>query len=117
MMQNYLVWGTVENFASRYERMDDDGNFVPDVKSQEIVRRSLVALRRFFADNELVTVKMFDAKGDLIDREYRKDDFTAEGVELIRRKEGAWLKSEGSKKDPPDMKLLEKALAEIRAGK
>lgn len=116
-MQNYLVWGTVENFASRYERMGDNGNFVPDVKSQEIVRRSLVALRRFFADNSLLTVKAFDVKGNLIDREYRKDDFTAEGIELIRRKEGAWLISKASAKDPPDMKLLEKALAEIRAGK
>ncbi|WP_123863752.1 hypothetical protein [Burkholderia plantarii] len=29
-------------------------------------------------------------------------------MELLRRKEGAWLKSKASAKDPPDTKMLEK---------
>ena len=117
MTQNYLIWGTVESAVSLYEKMDHNGDFIPDVESQEIVRRSLIALRRFFADNGLFTVKAFDVKGSLIDREYRKNDLTEDGIELWRRKEGAWFKSKGSRKDPPDMRILEKALAEIRAGK
>ena len=117
MSDNYLVWGTVAEFTGRYTVMNNNGEIVPDPQTQEMVRRSLVALRRFFADNGLLTVDAFYPKGTLIDREYRKNDLTGEGIELLRRKEGAWLRSKGSQKNPPDMKLLEKALAEIRAGK
>ncbi|MCC4109111.1 hypothetical protein, partial [Serratia ureilytica] len=103
--------------VKRDQVMDENGNFVPYIEGQERSRRRWTALRRFFSDNGLLTVDVFDAEGELIDREYRKDDFTVEGLELLRRKEAAWLKSKASEKDPPDMKLLEKALAEIRAGK
>ena len=117
MSDNYFVWSTVAEFIQSYKVMDADGNIVPDVKSQEIVRRSLIALRRFYADNGLLKVDAFDSEGKLIDREYRANDFTDEGTELRKRKVPAWLKSKASKSDPPDMKLLEKALTEIRAGK
>jgi len=117
MSENFLVWGRVAEFAGRYSKMNEAGDIVPDPDTQQIVTMKLTALRRFFADNGLLTVEAFDAEGNLIDREYRKNDFTAEGVELLRQKEGAWLKSKASAKNPPDMKLLEKALAEIRAGK
>ncbi|MEK7893133.1 hypothetical protein AAB992_39235 [Burkholderia contaminans] len=117
MSENYLVWGRVAEFAGRYSKMDENGDIVPDPETQGMVRRKLTALRRFFADNGLLTVEAFDDQGTLIDQECRKNDFTDEGIELLRRKEGAWLNSKGSRKDPPDMKLLEKALAEIRAGK
>ncbi|EHD1638546.1 hypothetical protein JR666_001654 [Salmonella enterica] len=117
MSDNYFVWGRVADFADRYKKMDENGNITPDTESQEIVRRALIALRRFFADNGLLTVEAFDKQGNLIDREYRFNDFTEEGTVLRKRKEGAWLNSKGSNKNPPDMKILEKALAEIRAGK
>ncbi|WP_175816199.1 hypothetical protein [Burkholderia diffusa] len=117
MSDNYFVWGTVAEFIASYKMMDTDGNIVPDVESQEIVKRTLTALRKFYADNGLLKVTAFDSKGELIDREYYANDFTDEGAELRKRKVPAWLKSKASKSDPPDMKLLEKALAEIRAGK
>lgn len=117
MSENYLVWGRVAEFAGRYSMMNETGEIIPDLDTQQMVKKKMTALQRFFADNNLLTVDVFDVKGDLIDRECRKNDFTAEGIELLRRKEGAWLKSKAAAKDPPDMKLLEKALAEIRAGK
>ncbi|MFN1266332.1 hypothetical protein [Pseudomonas lundensis] len=117
MNHNYSVWGTVESIVAAYKIMDENGNIVPDVESQVIVRRMLTALIRFFADNELLKVKPFDADGKLIDRQYFRSEFADEGIALIKRKESAWLDSKASKKNPPDMKILEKALAEIRTGK
>ncbi|NNA21178.1 hypothetical protein HBN70_10435 [Pseudomonas lundensis] len=117
MNHNYSVWGTVESIVAAYKIMDENGNIVPDVESQVIVRRMLTALIRFFADNELLKVKPFDADGKLIDRQYFRSEFTDEGIALIKRKESVWLDSKASKKNPPDMKILEKALAEIRTGK
>ena len=117
MNHNYSVWGTVESIVAAYKIMDENGNIVPDVESQVIVRRMLTALIRFFADNELLKVKPFDADGKLIDRQYFRSEFVDEGIALIKRKESAWLDSKASKKNPPDMKILEKALAEIRIGK
>jgi hypothetical protein len=117
MSENYLVWGPVAEFAGRYSMMNEKGEIVPDPETQQMVKRKLTALRQFFSDNKLLNVEVFDAKGNLIDIAYRRNDFTAEGIELLRRKEGAWLKSKASTKNPPDLKLLEKALAEIRAGK
>ena len=117
MNHNHSVWGTVESIVAAYKIMDENGNIVPDVESQIIVKRMLTALIRFFADNELLKVKPFDADGKLIDRQYFRSEFTDEGIALIKRKESAWLDSKASKKNPPDMKILEKALAEIRTGK
>ena len=51
----------------------------------------------------------------MIDREFSKNDFTDEGLQLVSLKEGAWLRSKASQKSPPDTKVLAKALAEIRA--
>ncbi|MEH0871543.1 hypothetical protein [Serratia liquefaciens] len=117
MSDNYPVWGTVDSMVAAYKMMDEEGNIVPDLESQVIVRRMLIALARFFEKNGLLTVKMFDENGNLIDRRYVRNDFSDQGIELLRRKQAAWLKSKCAKKDPPDMKILEKALAEIRSGK
>jgi hypothetical protein len=111
MSDNYSVWPKVESFVAAYKVMDENGNIVPDLESQVIVRRKQIALRKFFSNNALLTVDGFDKSGELIDRQYYKNDFTEEGLELCRRKVPAWMNSKGSKKDPPDMKLLEKALA------
>ncbi len=118
MSDNYFVWSTVESTVSRYMVMDDAGNSSPDPLLRPIVERKLIALRKFYFENGLLTVKAFDDDGNHIDREYYKNDITDEGLELIRNKRvGSWLNSKASQKDPPDMKLLEKALTELRAGK
>lgn len=114
MNHNYSVWGTVESIVAAYKIMDENGNIVPDLESQVIMRRMLTALRRFFFDNGLLTVTAFDNDGNLIDRHYYRNDFTDEGIELLKHKEAAWLKSKAAKKIPPDMKILEKELIKIR---
>lgn len=114
MSHNYSVWGTVESIVSAYKMMDEDGNIVPDLESQVIVRRMLTALRRFFFDNGLLAVVAFDEGGNLIDRHYYKNDFTDDGIKLLKRKEAAWLRSKAAKKTPPDMTILEKELIKIR---
>ena len=43
------VWGTVESIGAAYKIMDENGEIVPDLESQVIVRRMLTALRRFFS--------------------------------------------------------------------
>ena len=114
MNHNYSVWGTVESIVAAYKIMDENGNIVPDLESQVIVRRMLTALRRFFFDNGLLTVTAFDNDGNLIDRHYYRNDFTVEGIELLKHKEAAWLRSKAAKKIPPDMKILEKELIKLR---
>lgn len=100
---------------------DADGNCVPDPKipeRQEERRRCLIASIRFYSDNGLLTVAAFDEKGELIDREYRRNDFTEEGWALVCRKDRIdYYPKRGANKGQPDMNLLEKELAKIRAGK
>lgn len=117
MNHNYSVWGTVESIASAYKVMDESGEIVPDIESQDIIRNMLIALRKFFSDNGLLMTSAFDDNGNLIDRHYYKNDFTEEGITLIKRKESAWMKSKAAKKTPPDMSMLEKELTKIRIEK
>nr|WP_319527519.1 hypothetical protein [Pseudomonas laurentiana] len=113
MDENYLVWGEVETLVSAYKLVGGAGSISNDFESQEVVRRMLKALIKYFSDNNLL-VEVGQA---CVGRAYYRNDFTEEGIELLRRKEAAWLKSKASKKNPPDMRILEKALAEIRAAK
>nr|WP_189396321.1 hypothetical protein [Pseudomonas laurentiana] len=117
MEKNYLVWGTVEALVSAYKVLNENGDIVPDDVAQEISRRRQVSLRKFFHDNDLLCVKAFDDEGRLIDRCYYKEDFTDEGEELRKRKVDSWIKAKASSKAPPDLRILEKALAEIRTRK
>ncbi|WP_409281845.1 hypothetical protein [Pseudomonas defluvii] len=117
MSENYFVWGTIASCVESDELLNEVGEFVVYSEGVERRKRRLVALRKFYSDNDLLRVRAFDDFGGVIDREYYFNDFTDEGVELLRRKESAWLKSKGSSRNPPDMRILERALAEIRAAK
>ncbi|WP_409281839.1 hypothetical protein [Pseudomonas defluvii] len=77
----------------------------------------LVARIKFFKENGLLNVDIFDECGSFVDRCYYRNDFTWEGEALRKKKLGAWMNSKASKKIPPDMRILEAALAEIRAAK
>ena len=61
----------------------------------------------------MLAVTAFD-DGDLNDRHYYRNDFTDDGIKLLKHKEAAWLRSKAAKKIPPDMKMLEKELIKIR---
>lgn len=113
MNENYFVWGTVSSAIGHDYILDKNGEFVPYTEGQERRQSALISLRRFFADNRLLIVEAFDKQGNLIDREYRFNDFTGAGNILRKRKESAWLNSKGSQKNPPDMKIPEKTLADI----
>jgi hypothetical protein len=141
--ENFFVWGSVDNIsqtAGSYAGLKARFAFIDERKStlvsldlteekrfdemmeverlaneqaQEETRRRQTALRRFFADKSLFTVEAFDREGNLADREYRRNDFAAEGLELIHRMEAAWP----NRLEAPslDIDLFEKALIEIRA--
>jgi len=136
--ENYFVWGTVENISqaagfkagisARFAFIEENP-FDPaeqeqfkrwevqklaKEQAQERTRQQQKALRRFFADKNLLTIEVFD-EGNFVDREYRKNDFTAEGLELVRRIEAAWPNELGVLSS--DIDLLEKTLKEIRTGK
>ena len=100
--------------TSRLKTMDKNGNIEPDLERQEIAKRKFIALVRFFLENELLTVKNVTHDADIINFEFKKNDFTNDGLQLVRAKESSWLNSKASGKIPPNTKILSKALAEIR---
>lgn len=51
---NYLVWGEVEALVSAYKLVDGEGNVSTDFESQEVARRMLKALIKYFSDNNLL---------------------------------------------------------------
>ncbi len=109
---NYVVWGAASELISAYKKLNESGEFVADIESQEVVRRAILAKYEFFYRNGLLLVNPFTSEGELIDRDYRVGDFSKIGYELCQKKVPAWLKGKGSKKMPPDMSSLVKALAE-----
>jgi len=117
MEKNYLVWSDINSVVSRYQMDDQDGQSIPDVEKQIIARRTLTALRMFFYKNKLLNNDRQDSNGELLGRSYYRNNFTEDGMELLKRKVSSWLDSKGAQKNPPDMKVLEKALSDIRSNK
>lgn len=109
------IWSSVEKIAGRYIVITEDGRETADPVMQPMVRNSLIAMRKFFWDNGLITVSPFDAKGEFVDGELFEADFTEEGLEMLRRKAERWSDSKAAQKTPPNYKPLEKILSEIRA--
>ena len=71
------------------------GNVSTDFESQEVARRMLKALIKYFSDNNLLV----EGRGEgFVGGAYYRNDFTDDGIELLKRKEAAWLKSKASKK-------------------
>ncbi|UVL91487.1 hypothetical protein [Pseudomonas sichuanensis] len=112
-VNNHVVWGAPGELVSAYKLLDENGDLVPDLESQTVAKRAQVAKYDFFFRKGLLLVNPFDQNGELIEREYRVNDFSEVGYELCRKKIPAWLRGKGSKKNPPDMSLLEKALVEM----
>ncbi|MBC3270220.1 hypothetical protein HU765_09805 [Pseudomonas sp. SWRI81] len=115
MDKNFLVWSDIDSVVARYQMIDKNDQNIPDIEKQIIARRTLTALRTFFYENELLSNFEKDANGKLIDRNYYRDDFTKDGMELLKRKVSSWLDSKGAQKNPPDMTILEKTLSKIRS--
>jgi hypothetical protein len=77
------------------------------------------ALFLFLERNGLLTCKISDDQGNVVKRFIMASDITAEGDRISLGSKNAvdrWSASQGGQKTPPDMKLLEEALADARAG-
>ena len=116
MKENYLAIGEAKERIESYKIKLENGDIVPDMESQVIVKRKLYAYLKFLEENKLLKKKVLPEPDWMLQKFY-KNDLTEDGLELIRRKEGNWLSSKGSKKNPPVMTILEKELKKIREGK
>jgi hypothetical protein len=85
----------------------------------EQVTAKFEALFLFFEQDGLLTCRVSDDQGHVVKR-FIMDSEIVEKGQLMCCGSGnpidRWLASKGSCKNPPDMKILEKALMEIRAG-
>ena len=110
MNKDYAVWN-IDRLLEMYKE-------IPDWKVS--VDRRFQALFVFYEKNGLLTCRVTDDDGRVVKRVIMNSELTPEGNLLCsgsRSAVGRWLDSKGSQKDPPDMKILEKALAEIRGSK
>ena len=110
MEKDYFLWD-IDGVLPSYQ-------YVPDLGV--IAKRKLEALFLFYEKNGLLTCRVTDDDGRVVKRAIRKSELTPDGCLLGSGPKNAvnrWLDSKGSDKDPPNMKILEKALAEIRGSK
>ncbi|EKS67892.1 hypothetical protein BURK_022710 [Burkholderia sp. SJ98] len=109
MIKDYAVWN-IDELVSAYAN-------VPEVA--RTVSETMEALFKFFETEGLLRCRVTDSDGKLIKRQIMASEITEEG-ELFstgpRNTVQRWLGSKGAQKSPPDMKMLEKALAESRSG-
>ena len=115
MTKDPLIWGTIKSEAQRYQTFNEHNELVPDLPSQEIAIRLLTTLRLFFLEEGLLTKTILDQENKFIDTELQMSDFTQEGIELIKSKVSSWVSSQSARKNPPDLRTLQKHLKEIRS--
>lgn len=110
MEPDYTVWD-IDGVLEAYRE-------TPDWKvNVEVGYKSLFL---FMERNGLLNCKVSDGRGGVFKRSIKASEITEEGRLLTRGPKnavGKWMRSKGGQKNPPDMKILEKALADIRAEK
>ena len=110
MINNYVVWDIDELLKSYIK--------YPDVA--ERVNATMESLFRFMEVKGLFVCRVTSEQGEVVKRVIMLSDITEEGLQLSTGPKNPvhrWLGSKGAQKNPPDMKMLEKALAEIRNAK
>ncbi|NML34353.1 hypothetical protein [Paraburkholderia antibiotica] len=110
MLDDYKMWD-IDQLLGSYIN-------APDMAAS--VRQKMESLFLFLERNSLLKCKVSDGSGNIARRSLMRSELTEEGTKLASGPKNLvhrWLGSKASQKNPPDMKLLEKALAEIRAGK
>ncbi len=108
MSQDYELWN-IEELLKAYAN-------VPDMA--EAVKIKMESLFLFLEQNSLLTCRVSNDSGQIIKRSIMKSELTDEGARLSSGPKNAvhrWLGSKSSQKSPPEMKPLEKSLAEIRS--
>ena len=108
MQEDYEVWN-IEEMLKAYAD-------IPDMADG--VKMTMDSLFLFLENNSLLTCPVSDGNGRIIKTAIWSNELTEEGNRLSDGPKNAvhrWLGSKGSQKIPPDMMILEKALAEIRS--
>jgi hypothetical protein len=110
MGKDYSVWN-IDELALAYTN-------VPDLA--DTVRAAMEALFKFMETEGLLTCRVTNEQGQVVKRQIMASQITDEGNRLSSGPKNPvhrWLGSKGAQKNPPDIRMLEKALAEIRAGR
>ena len=107
MPEDFVMWD-IDSLLESYSE-------IPEWKAS--LEEGLEELFRFLERNGLLLCKVTDGNGAVLKREIKYSELTDEGraiacgpKNLVHR----WLVSKGVQKTPPDLKILEKALVEIR---
>ncbi|MGS7252892.1 hypothetical protein HG549_02640 [Pseudomonas sp. SK] len=107
MSEDFVVWD-IDSILESYT----------DIPEWEVsVNRKLEGLFIFLETNGLLKCRVTDERGAVIKRTIRLSELNDEGKSIAcgpKNPIHRWLASKGSQKNPPDMKMLEKALSEVR---
>lgn len=110
MTKNYVMWD-IDELAKSYVNY-------PDIAQN--VTSTMENLFIFMEAKGLLACPVTDENGKVIKREIMYSEITEEGLQLSSGPKNSvhrWLGSKGAQKNPPDMKMLEKALTKIRNSK
>lgn len=106
-INDYTMW-SIDDMLSYYSSY-------PDLMKS--VNTSYEALFLFFERNGLLTCQVSNFQGKVVKRFIKASEITETGLLLAKGSNSAvdrWLKSKGSSKTPPDMRILEKELNKVK---
>jgi len=104
--KDFTMWD-IDWMVQRYIDPDMAGN----------INTAFETLFLFFEKNGLLKVSVSNPEGKIIKRTLKASEITKEGRLLTdgyKSPVDRWLSSKGRNKVPPDMRILEQALAEAR---
>ncbi|QQZ35755.1 hypothetical protein [Pseudomonas sp. SK2] len=107
MSENFVMWD-VDGILESYKD-------IPEWEAS--VNNTLEELFRFLEMNGLLCCRVTNERGQIIKRKVKFSELTDEGRSIAfgpKNPVHRWLASKGAQKTPPDMKMLERALLEIR---
>ena len=110
MTKDYVMWD-IDELVKSYVNY-------PDIAQS--VTTTMENLFAFMEANGLLVCPVTNEYGKVIKRKIMYNEITEEGIQLSSGPKNPvhrWLGSKGAQKNPPDMKMLEKALTEIRNSK
>lgn len=108
MSEDFVMWD-IDGLLASY-------NEIPEWKAN--VENTLTELFRFLEKNQLLSCKVTSADGEVVKRIIRYSELTEDGRKIScgsKNPVHRWLASKGGQRNPPDMKILEKALIDIRS--
>ena len=110
MTKDYVMWD-IDELVKSYVNY-------PDIAQS--VTTTMENLFAFMEAKGLLVCPVTNEYGKVIKRKIMYKEITEEGIQLSSGPKNPvhrWLGSKGAQKNPPDMKMLEKALTKIRSSK